>query len=161
MATTINASTTAGLVNTADTSGILQFQTNGTTVAQTDTSSNFGFNSGYGSVATAYGCRAWVNWDGSTGSGNTIRASGNVTSVTRNGTGDYTIAFTNAMPDTNFCVAGNCAWYNAGGVDSGLVLFTFAYATGSIRVYTGIPGTSGQTQVTLVNNTTINVAVFR
>lgn len=42
MTTTINASTSAGLVNTADTSGILQFQTNGTATATIDTSGNVG-----------------------------------------------------------------------------------------------------------------------
>jgi hypothetical protein len=62
------------------------------------------FNSGFGSVATAYGCRAWVNFNG-TGTV-AIRASGNVTSITDNGTGDYTVNFTNAMPDANYCVAG-------------------------------------------------------
>lgn len=42
MTTTINASTSAGLVNTADTSGILQFQTNGTATATIDASGNVG-----------------------------------------------------------------------------------------------------------------------
>jgi hypothetical protein len=69
-----------------------------------DTSGNFLFNSGYGSVATAYGCRAWVNFNGT--STVAIRASGNVTSITDNGTGDYTANFTSAMPDANYCVAG-------------------------------------------------------
>ena len=70
----------------------------------------FRFNSGYGSVATAYGCRAWVNFDGTTNVGGncTIRASGNVSTVADNGTGDYTINFTTAMPDGNFCYTG-CA----------------------------------------------------
>jgi hypothetical protein len=131
---------------------------------------NLKFNSGYGSVATAYGCRAWVNFNGTantnlsgtysqtgttvtvtatahglitgnsvylditsgtavdgeytvtvisaniftvtqasrTTSGNvtvrqnTIRASGNVSSITDNGTGDYTVNFTTAMPDGNY-----------------------------------------------------------
>lgn len=58
------------------------------------------FNSGYGSNAVAYGCRAWVNFNG-TGTV-AIRASGNVTSITDNGTGDYTVNFTTAMPDANF-----------------------------------------------------------
>jgi len=58
------------------------------------------FNSGYGSVATAYGCRAWVNFNG-TGTV-AIRASGNVTSITDNNTGDYTVNFTTAMPDANY-----------------------------------------------------------
>ena len=65
-------------------------------------SGNLSFNSGYGSSAVAYGCRAWVNFDGT----NTpaIRASGNVSSITDNGTGDYTINFTTAMPDANYAV---------------------------------------------------------
>ena len=67
-----------------------------------DSSSNLQFNSGYGSVATAYGCRAWVNFDG-TGTV-AIRDSGNVSSITDNGTGDYTVNFTTNMPDTNYCV---------------------------------------------------------
>jgi hypothetical protein len=64
---------------------------------------NLSFNSGYGSNATAYGCRAWVNFNG-TGTV-AIRASGNVSSLTDNGTGDYTINFTNAMPDANYSAA--------------------------------------------------------
>lgn len=36
----------------------------------------------------------------------TIRASGNVTSITDNGVGDYTVNFTNAMPDTNYSFVG-------------------------------------------------------
>ena len=58
------------------------------------------FDSGYGSVATAYGVRAWVNFNG-TGTV-AIRASGNVSSITDNGTGDYTVNFTNALSDSNF-----------------------------------------------------------
>jgi len=61
---------------------------------------NFQFNSGYGSVATAYGCRAWVNFNG-TGTV-AIRGSGNVSSITDNGVGIYTVNFTNNMPDVNY-----------------------------------------------------------
>ena len=67
---------------------------------------NLQFNSGYGSVATAYGCRAWVNFNG-TGTV-AIRASGNVTSITDNGTGDYTVNFTTNLPDTNYAISGFC-----------------------------------------------------
>ena len=66
-----------------------------------DSSGSLLFNSGYGSVATAYGCRAWVNYDGSADS---VRASGNVSSVTRSATGVFTVNFSTAMPDTNYCV---------------------------------------------------------
>lgn len=68
-------------------------------------SGNLSFNSGYGSAAIAYGCRAWVNFNG-TGTV-AIRASGNVTSITDEATGNYTINFTNAMPDINYCVCAN------------------------------------------------------
>jgi uncharacterized protein (AIM24 family) len=61
---------------------------------------NLSFNSGYGSSAVAYGCRAWVNFNG-TGTV-AIRASGNVSSITDNGTGDYTVNFSTAMPDANY-----------------------------------------------------------
>jgi hypothetical protein len=74
------------------------------TVIYSDASANLQFNSGYGSIATAYGCRAWVNFNG-TGTV-AIRASGNVSSITDNGTGDYTVNFTNAMPDANYSVTG-------------------------------------------------------
>jgi len=51
-------------------------------------------------TAPIYPCRAWVNFNG-TGTV-AIRASGNVTSITDNGTGDYTVNFTTAMPDANY-----------------------------------------------------------
>lgn len=50
-------------------------------------------------------CRAWVNFNG-TGTV-AIRASFNVSSITDNGTGDYTVNFTNAMPDANYCWGGS------------------------------------------------------
>ena len=53
-------------------------------------------------AAPIYACRAWVNFNG-TGTV-AIRASGNVSSVVRNGTGQYTVNFTTAMPDTNYSV---------------------------------------------------------
>jgi hypothetical protein len=59
-----------------------------------------------------FACRAWVNFDGTRNEGDTgastnganvkIRASGNVASVLKNNTGDYTITFTTAMPDANY-----------------------------------------------------------
>ena len=47
-----------------------------------------------------YTAKAWVNFNG-TGTV-AIRAAGNVSSITDNGTGDYTVNFTNAMPDANY-----------------------------------------------------------
>jgi hypothetical protein len=81
----------------------LGFSTNNTEQARITAAGLFQFNSGYGSVATAYGCRAWVNFKGTATV--TILASGNVTSITDNGTGDYTVNFTTAMPDANYFVS--------------------------------------------------------
>lgn len=56
--------------------------------------------------APMYACRAWVNFNG-TGTV-AIRASGNVSSITDNGVGDYTVNFTTAMPDADYSVVGTC-----------------------------------------------------
>jgi hypothetical protein len=50
--------------------------------------------------APVYACRAWVNFSG-TGTV-AIRASGNVSSITDTGTGEYTVNFTTAMPDADY-----------------------------------------------------------
>lgn len=50
-------------------------------------------------ILAALPIKAWVNFDGTTG---TIHKAYNVTSVTRNGTGDYTINFTSNLADTNY-----------------------------------------------------------
>jgi hypothetical protein len=59
-----------------------------------------------------YKCRAWVNFNG-TGTV-AIRASGNVSSITDNGVGDYTVNFTTAMPDVNYSLIGTTS-INSGG----------------------------------------------
>lgn len=48
--------------------------------------------------------KAWVNWNGA--SPVTIRASYNVSSITRNAVGDYTVNFTNAFADANYVSIG-------------------------------------------------------
>jgi hypothetical protein len=82
------------------TSNRIKFYTNSVNVMDLDTNGNLLFNSGYGSVATAYGCRAWVNFNG-TGTV-TINGSGNVSSITDGGTGTYTANFTTAIVDANY-----------------------------------------------------------
>jgi hypothetical protein len=68
-------------------------------------------------------CRAWVNFNG-TGTV-AIRASFNVSSITDNGTGDYTVNFTNAMPDGNYGQALNAGVSGAVlGLDVGNLAFT-------------------------------------
>ena len=72
--------------------------------------------------APIYGCRAWVNFDGtkdtasaaSTANTNRlINASGNVASVLRNGAGSYTVTFTTELPNANYAITG-CVTFAAG-----------------------------------------------
>ena len=79
----------------------IDFKTSGTDRMQLDSSGNLKFNSGYGSVTTAFGVRAWVNFNG-TGTV-AIRASGGVSSIADRGTGKYTVVLSFHMPDNNFC----------------------------------------------------------
>jgi hypothetical protein len=81
--------------------------------------------------APVYACRAWVNFNG-TGTV-AIRASGNVSSITDNGVGDYTINFTTAMPDANYAVVFSSQDPNtgSGGNSAGNIVST---ASGSFRI---------------------------
>jgi hypothetical protein len=49
-------------------------------------------------------CKAWVNFNGSTAA---IRSSYNVSSITKNGTGNYSINFSTALTDSNYSVCAN------------------------------------------------------
>ena len=90
-----------------------------------DSSASNGPTSGTGTQKSTtlplFGCRAWVNFAGnsytSISSENccAIRASGNVSKVVRNGTGDYSIYFATAMPDTNYVTTFNKGSYGSAG----------------------------------------------
>ena len=62
--------------------------------------------SGVDFASAAQGAKAWVNFNGTgtIGTNQTIRSSYNVSSITKNGTGDYTVNFTTPMADANYCV---------------------------------------------------------
>jgi len=100
--------------------------------------------------APIYACRAWVNFNG-TGTV-AIRASGNVSSITDNGVGDYTVNFTTAMQDADFCVTGVAKRDSLN--EPGIVVPT-VYAAGSARILTGYGS------FTLSDSNFVNVAIFR
>ena len=89
-----------------------QFLKNGGTAGEleyataTESSGNFAINSGYGSVATTFGVRAWANFLGNSGSGDnvsvTVNGSGGITSVTRVSSSLFQANFSFTMPDTNY-----------------------------------------------------------
>jgi len=95
---------------------------------------NLQFNSGYGSVATAYGCRAWANFNGST---TTLRASGGVSSITNVSTGITTVAFSVTMPNANYALVGTSSVSAASAYVAGLdVVSDFTPTTTQIRIHT-------------------------
>jgi hypothetical protein len=103
-------------------------------------------------------CRAWVNFNG-TGTV-AIRADFNVTSITDNGTGSYTVNFTTAMPDVNYSVAGGAGTSTGGNGYRWLAVGSsqasdFSMTTTSVRVQTTYDGTN-KTDAEFVG-----VAIFR
>ena len=149
------AITTTGDTNTgfffpaADT---IAFSVGGAEAMRIDSSGNLLFNNGYGSVATAYGCRAWVNFNG-TGTV-AIRASGNVSGITDNGTGNYTVNFTTAMPDANYAVV-----VTAGDTSSGTCLSQSAFNTSPTTSASQVLVTNSV--FTATDRPFVQVAIFR
>ena len=110
-----------------------------------------------------YTAKAWVNFNG-TGTV-AIRASGNVSSITDNGTGQYTVNFTTAMPDANYAVHGQSSTGSAqvtGGGTTPQISTVHTQTTSSVKVQYGFyTGNSN----TIANNDNAavwaSVTVFR
>ena len=86
-----------------------------------------------------YTAKAWVNFNG-TGTV-AVRASGNVSSITDNGTGDYTVNFTVAMADANYSPAFSTKYRDTAGSIGAVwgeisdkVTISSAMTTSSLRV---------------------------
>ena len=88
--------------------------------------------------------KAWVNFNGS--GTVAIRESGNVSSITDNGAGNYTMNFSTSMPDVNYAVAGSCNEPNG----SQRVFHVTGYQTSDIRIYT-LDQNSGKQDADYVN----------
>ena len=104
-------------------------------------------------------CRAWVNFNGS--GTVAIRASFNVSSITDNGVGNYTVNFTTAMPDANYTPvfgvqADQISSTNYGNVIGDIARFSNALQTTSARLGWGVGGDSYR-----YNPTIATVAIFR
>lgn len=98
-------------------------------------------------------CRGWVNFNGATGA---PRGTRNVSSVTRNNPGDYTVSFTTALPDTNYVTvvtgeinSGANASINQGLFPGGI------YSTTQVQVFSHLALTGG------FDRNIICVAIFR
>ena len=99
--------------------------------------------------APSYSARAWVNFNG-TGTV-AIRESSNVSSITDNGTGNYTVNFTTALSDANYSAVSSAG---DASTDARISSVT-TYATGSYRIYTRLTDNS------LYDTLTVVSAVFR
>jgi hypothetical protein len=119
-------------------------------------------NNDTGVLATQNGMsgitKAWVNFNG-TGTV-AIRSSFNVSSITDNGTGDYTINFTTAMPNANYSLSGTARW--ATGNEGLIVLYNdnTTLTTSAIRIIVGVPGTNGATALTPQDSSFVFAQIF-
>ena len=99
--------------------------------------------------------KAWVNFDGTFGTSpftianGGIRAAFNVSSITDNGTGDYTVNFSNALPNTNYAVAGSTVG-TAGAYYNYITGNGSSLTTGSVRILSSQDFTKYDTDVVAV-----------
>lgn len=111
-----------------------------------------------GVISAKNTAKAWVNFNGS--GTVAIRASHNVTSITDNGAGDYTVNFTNAMTSTNYCYVVTTNFRSSDGTRVTCIPGDYSIAAGSLRF--GIAGmTNSSVGIGNTDNTDINVCVFQ
>jgi hypothetical protein len=110
-------------------------------------------NDDTGVLATQNGmtgiAKAWVNFNG-TGTV-AIRSSFNVSSITDNGTGDYTVNFTTAMPNTNYCADATCEDFS---------LYNFMVAQAILRNTNSVQISTRQTNSSVADARSVYVAIF-
>ena len=104
--------------------------------------------------------KAWCNFNGNSGASPVIRASYNVSSVVRNAQGDYTVNFTNAFADANYCVTTSLTRDTTNNnygmtLNVGQATSSF-YATTFVRLYGSYVGAT-----TLYDQTYAHVSIFR
>ena len=137
---------------TLTSSGTANFTGTSTAVTQTstDNSTNVATTA---FVSSAIPIKAWVSFNG-TGTV-AIRSSFNVTSVTDNGTGDYTVNFTTPMTDINYGVLATCMRTSGNTGAQAFVLETTSPTTSAVRV-----GTTNQGG-TFVDSAYVTVVIYR
>ena len=95
--------------------------------------------------------KAWVNYKGTATRG--INASYNVSSVTFNSTGNYTVNFTNAFADANYSAVASAK--RPAGSTEAPIMYTETFNTNSIAINNAQPGVNNY------DSSIISVAVFR
>lgn len=103
--------------------------------------------------------KAWVNFNGTTSPG-TIRSSYNVSSVTKNGVGDYTVNFATPMADANYSVSLTTLSLSATDCARMVVVKGVATTGPSNKTTSAISIVSGSTSGTLTDLADINMSIF-
>ena len=104
--------------------------------------------------------KAWVNFNGTLASPITPRANYNVSSVTKNGTGDYTLNFTNALADANYSISGSCSVTSTGAGAATVVEIYDAAAGGTNPTTTALRIYVHRSGVGAVDQTYVCVNIF-
>ena len=99
-----------------------------------------------------YFCRAYVNYDGVAAA---VRASNNVSSVTRVATGEYRVNISKNMPDADYAVAHSCS------DEATLGAHTVGFITEQTVSRCRIKHHSTTSSTTVVNKATFTLAIFR
>lgn len=120
----------------------------------------------------AFQCRAWVNFNGTRNVTDTgasvvgqpvfIRASGNVASVIKNGTGNYTVNFTIPMSDESYVSTGTVE-RSLAGLNVGAFCVTTSNVSNSqlLVISFGTNGGTNNTAFLSYDNSKISIAIFR
>lgn len=114
------------------------------------TDNNSNFNVSTNSLSEGYS-KAWVNFNG-TGTVS-IRDQFNVSSITDNGTGDYTVNFTNALENNSYVTNVDIARLSGAGTNSNVILAEVdqaTYSTTSVRFVALYLGTGGSATLSTV-----------
>lgn len=113
-------------------------------------------------TAPVYGCRAWCNFDGTLTGTNAPRAGGNVTSVTRNAVGDYTINFAIALPDANYAIALGSVGYTSTNTSTYLLIKAGATTTvPTLKTASSLGVAYCSTASNYFDAAEVNVMIFR
>jgi hypothetical protein len=104
-------------------------------------------------------CKAWVNFNGT--STVAIRASYNVSSITDNATGDYTVNFTTALVDANYVTTGSCQ--RESGAPEGILTIYSVNSSGALVSPTTIAAriNTSKRDGGPIDSAFVNVAIFR
>jgi hypothetical protein len=109
--------------------------------------------------APIYGARAWVNFNGN--GTIAIRGSGNVSSITDNNVGNYTVNFTTAMADNNYVAITVLREGSDTAVERIYPATPVSYATGSVGIRCMEPTSQQNTDAVATDPAFVNVAIFR